>query len=84
MSESNEGHLEDLEIEEYIKIHSAGVQQLLIDLKSVFEKHKETLYEEQFFAVWNETPLSKKIHEDGRTMYHALVLIAEKGFGIRL
>ncbi|WP_257156214.1 hypothetical protein [Bacillus cereus] len=57
---------------------------MLIDLKGVFEKHKETLYEEQFFAVWNETPLSKKIHEDGRTMYHALVLIAEKGFGIRL
>ncbi|PFC75684.1 hypothetical protein [Bacillus cereus] len=84
MSESNEGYLEGLEIEEYIEIHSAGVQQLLIDLKSVFEKHKETLHEEQFFAVWNESPLSRQINKEGLSLYHTLVLIAEDGLGIKV
>jgi hypothetical protein len=29
----------------------------------VFEKHAETLDEEQYFSVWNESPLSQIIAE---------------------
>lgn len=58
------------------------MQQLLADLSKLVQKHKETLHEEQFFAVWNESPLSKQIHKGGLTV--TLQSIAAEGLGIKV
>ncbi|WP_157404890.1 hypothetical protein [Bacillus mycoides] len=71
-------------IEDYVKEHCNNVKNLLVDLNLLVQKHKETLNEEQFFAVWNDSPLSKRIYKDEITLHHALVLIAEEGFGIKV
>ncbi|MCQ6532283.1 hypothetical protein [Bacillus mycoides] len=84
MSINNEDKSDEQAIEDYVKEHSDNIQNLLADLNILVQKHKETLNEEQFFAVWNESPLSKQISKDGLTLYHALVLIAEEGLGIKV
>ncbi|UOY93156.1 hypothetical protein MUG87_03210 [Ectobacillus sp. JY-23] len=70
-------------IQEYVKQHIDDTKNLLDDLCMLVEKHKETLHEEQFFAVWNDSPLSKQIPTYGLTIYHTLVLIAER-LGIKV
>ncbi|MGG0277815.1 hypothetical protein [Bacillus rhizoplanae] len=84
MSINNEDKSDEQGIEDYVKEHSDNVRLLLTDLNTLFQKHKETLNEEQYFAVWNDSPLSKQVHKDGLTLHHALVLIAEKGLGIKV
>ncbi|PFQ66350.1 hypothetical protein COK21_18135 [Bacillus cereus] len=84
MSINNEDKSEEQAIEDYVKEHSDNIKNLLADLNILVQKHKETLNEEQFFAVWNESLLSKQISKDGLTLYHALVLIAEEGLGIKV
>jgi len=84
MSINNEDKSNEQEIEEYVKEHWDNIQNLLADLNILVQKHKETLNEEQYFAVWNNSPLSKQIHKDGLTLHHALVLIAEVGLGVKV
>ncbi|MED1085503.1 hypothetical protein [Bacillus mycoides] len=84
MSVNNEEQSNEQVIEEYVKEHFDNIQSLLDDLNMLIKKHMETLNEEQFFAVWNDSPLSKKINENGITMHQALVLIAEEGIGIKV
>ncbi|WP_242224707.1 hypothetical protein [Bacillus cereus group sp. BfR-BA-01380] len=80
----NEEQSNEQVVEEYVKEHLDNIQSLLDDLNILIQKHKETLNEEQFFAVWNDSPLSKRIYKDEITLHHALVLIAEEGFGIKV
>lgn len=84
MSINNGDESDEQAIEDYVKKHSNNVQNLLADLNTLVQKHKETLNEEQYFAVWNDSPLSKQVHKDGLTLHHALVLIAEKGLGVKV
>ncbi|HDR8341975.1 TPA: hypothetical protein QC216_004426 [Bacillus cereus] len=84
MSIDNEEQSNEQVVEEYVKKHFGNIQSLLDDLNILIKKHMETLNEETFFAVWNDSPLSKKINENGITMHQALLLIAEEGIGIKV
>jgi len=84
VSVNNEGKLNEQIIREYVKEHSGNVQNLFVNLNLLVQKHKETLNEEQLFVVWNNSPLSKQVHKDGRLLYHALVLIVEEGLGVKV
>ncbi|PFJ42617.1 hypothetical protein COI99_30125 [Bacillus cereus] len=84
MSINNEDKSNEQEIEDYVKEHSDNVRHLLADLNTLLQKYKETLHEEQFFAVWNESPLSEQVNKNGFTLYQALVSIAEEGLGVKV
>ncbi|MCU5172096.1 hypothetical protein [Bacillus paranthracis] len=84
MSVNNEEQSNEQVVEEYVKKHFDNIQSLLDDLNILIKKHMETLNEERFFAVWNDSSLSKKISGNGITMHQALVLIAEEGIGIKV
>ncbi|WP_225321827.1 hypothetical protein [Bacillus cereus] len=65
---NNEDKSNEQEIEDYVKEHSDNVRHLLADLNTLLQKYKETLHEEQFFAVWNESPLSEQVNKNGFTL----------------
>jgi hypothetical protein len=48
---------------EYIRNHRNKQEAFIQDLKELFEKHKDMLDEEQYFAVWNQSPLSQIVAE---------------------